>query len=441
MPVPSSWLRLLKDERVVVHNLIVATGTVSAGVLGVAFQALVSHRFQPADYGAVFAVVSLITLIALPAGAFTLLMARETSRDLASGQRVLSAALLRRGNRTLVLVGVALAAVLVLVSPVLSQFLDVQVALLLAAAIGIPFMLALPLLLGEFQGEQRFLTLSMLLVGQAALKLVAAIGLGSVWGAVGVIAGISVASAAIYFVALRLLQHRMAVKSRLPWLRPAASYLTVVVPSTLALGVLLSTDVLLVKHYFSSQTAGEYAAVAALGRAIFWGASGVAAVLFPKVVFRTTQGRSGSHLVAASLLLVASGGAAGLGILAFGSRWLLLAFAGRAYVGAAGYLPLYAIGMILLGIAAVLIATHQTRGKTGFLAILLPLTLLEPALLIAFHQSIIQVVELVDLSMALAVVGLGTLYVVEQRRHSLIPIEMATDDPMAPQIAASGGHP
>src|SRR5437764_1118563 len=85
--------------------------------------------------------------------------------------------------------------------------------------------------------------------------------------------------------------------------------------STLALSVLLSADVLLVKHFFGGHEAGEYSAVAALGRAIFWGAAGVAAVLFPKVIFHESQGRSGTQIVGASLVLVAIGGVVGLAAL------------------------------------------------------------------------------------------------------------------------------
>ena len=387
---PQAWrsLTLLKSERVVTHNLIVGGGTVAAGVLGVAFQSLASHQLRPADYGSVFAVVTLITFIGLPASAFTLLMARETSRGQASGHQALSANLLRRGNRALMLFGIGLACVTALGSPALARFLNVPAELLIAAAVGIPFGLALPLLLGEFQGEQRFVAFAALMTGQAGVKLVAAIALGLVFGPLGVIAGISLATIAIYLVALRLLRRRLAIKPNLSWWRPAAQYLAVVLPSTLSLAVLLSADVLLVKHYFPTRAAGEYAAVAALGRAIFWGASGVAAVLFPKVVFRTTQGRSGSHLVSASLVLVAIGGLAGLALLSVGSRWLLTAFAGGAYAGAAGYLPWYALGMTMLGGVAVLVATHQSQGRPGFLAVLLPLTLLEPALLITMHQSL-----------------------------------------------------
>jgi hypothetical protein len=101
-------------------------------------------------------------------------------------------------------------------------------------------------------------------------------------------------------------------------------------------------------------------------------------------------------------------------MLALTSRWLLIAFAGNAYADAAGYLPSYGLGMILLGAAAVLIATHQSRGRPGFLALLLPLAVVEPLLLIAFHQNLTQVVVVLDVSMALVAGGLGALYLVQQ---------------------------
>jgi O-antigen/teichoic acid export membrane protein len=414
----TAWRRLtalLQGERIVAHNLIVGGGTILAGLLGVAFQSLVSHRLQPADYGAVFVVVSLITLIGLPASAFTLVMARETSSGRATGHQAPSAALLRNGNRALFLTGIGLAAVLAALSPFVAQFLALPASLVVAAAVSVPFTLAFPLLLGEFQGEQRFLAMSMLLSGQAGLKLIAALALGVVWGPLGIIAGISAASAVIYLIALRMLRHKLRMRPPLPWLRPAAAYLSIVIPSAVCLAALLSADVLLVKHYFPIKTAGEYAAVAAIGRAIFWGASGVAAVLFPKVVSRVVRGHNASQLVTASLAMVAIGGSAGVGLLWLASHWILVAFAGPAYAGAAALLPWYGVGMIMLGGVAVLIATHQSTGNAGFLAVLIPLSLLEPGLLIAFHQSLAQVVQVVDISMASVLVALGALYVAQQR--------------------------
>jgi glycosyltransferase involved in cell wall biosynthesis/O-antigen/teichoic acid export membrane protein len=408
---------LLVGGRFLTHNLIVGAGTIAAGILGVVFQALVSHHLRPSDYGDVFTVVTLITFISLPASAFTLLMARETSRDRAYGQQAPSATLLRRCNRALILAGLVIAAILAVASPLLADFLGVRPLLLVAAAAGVPFGLTLPLLMGDLQGDQRFIAFAILSVGQAGLKVLAAVALGTFFGSLGIIAGISLATVVIYLVVRQMLRPKLSLKLNLnlPWWPPAAAYLAVVLPSTIALAVVLSSDVVLVKHYFPTRAAGEYAAVAALGRAVFWGASGIAVVLFPKVVYGRARGSTGRSFVSASLLLVAVGGLFGLGLLTFGSTQLLTAFAGPAYVAGANYLPWYAVGMTMLGGVAVLTAAQQSRGKPAFLAVLVPLSVLEPALLLVFHSSLAQVVLVVDLATALLLLGLAVLYLIQER--------------------------
>jgi O-antigen/teichoic acid export membrane protein len=404
----------LKAEHLIGHNVIVAAGTLTAGFLGVAFQALISHRFRPVDYGAIFAVMTLLTLSWLPASAVTLVMAREASRDAAEGGGHRSAALLRAGNRWLLLIGFVLAALVALTSSPLARFLNVPVELMLAAAIGIPFGIALPLLLGELQGQQRFAAFSVIGAGQAALKFLGAVALGAVLGPFGVIAGISLASTLIYLMALLLVRSEYRGKAwQVQW-RPVLRYLGLILPSTLAMAVLFSADVLLVKHFFGGRSAGQYAAVSALGKAIYWGAAGVAAVLFPKVVFRETRRSSSTILVVASLVLAGAGGILGLALLSFWSGPLLTAFAGPVYAAGAPLLAWYALGMTLLGAAAVMIATHQSRGRVSFLWVLVPIALLEPVLITIFHKSLIQVVGVVDVSAGALLAALGILYLVEE---------------------------
>lgn len=399
----------LIGERFLQHNAIVGSSTLLAGMLGFAFQALISHRLLPSDYAAVFAAMALLTLITLPAAALTLLMARETSRDRAAGQYAASAALLRDGNRLLIACGIALALIFGAGSPWIAGFLNVSVSFVLAVAAGLPVALALPLLLGEMQGQQRFFSFSSLTAGQAALKLVAALLFGMAFGPVGVVGGLAVASTTTYLIASFLLRRTLHSRVVTRWFRPALRYLTVVVPSTLALSVLLSADVLLVNHFFPKGVAGEYGAVAALGRAIFWGAAGVATVLFPKVIFRETQGRSGARIVALSLVLVVLGGASGLFLLSTSSKFVLTAFSGTAYKGGAAYLAGYAVAMTLLGCASVLIATHQSRARRAFLSVLIPIAVAEPLAIVAFHHDPIQVVQVLNLTMAALVVGLAAL--------------------------------
>jgi O-antigen/teichoic acid export membrane protein len=433
-------LGTLKSEQLLAHNFIVATGTIVAGLLGVAFQSIVSHQLSPTDFGGVFAIITIITFIGMPASSVMLLMARETSRGRASGHEATSAALLRRGNRSLLLLGLMLAAAFSLGSRALSDLFAVPVELWLAAAIGLPFTLALPLLLGELQGEERFIAFVSLLAGQAALKLVGAIVLGAVFGSLGVVAGISVATIFLYLITLRLLRRKFRIRPNLEWWRPAVSYLATVAPSALAVAVLLSADVLIVKHYFPPGQAGQYSAVAAIGRAVFWGASGVAIVLFPKLTYRIETGRGGLQLVGASLLLVAIGGLVGFGFLSASSVWLMGAFSGGAYSAGGAYLPLYAFGMMMLGGVAVLVAALQSRGKPGFLAVLLPLTAIEPTLIASFHATLTQVVLVVDLSMLAVLAGLGALFIVQERASSMNQVVLSAETPLTINTQLQGNQ-
>jgi hypothetical protein len=90
------------------------------------------------------------------------------------------------------------------------------------------------------------------------------------------------------------------------------------------------------------------------------------------------------------------------------------------------------VGMILLGTAAVLIATHQSQSPRDFLAVLIPVALIEPAAIVVFHQSLFQVVEAVDACMLVLVMALGALYIV-RRSSSLTFIRPQPDVALRPE--------
>ena len=412
---PAVW-SALAAERFVSHNMIMGVSTLLAGALGFFMQALLSHRLMPADFGIAFGVLSLLMLILLPTNAVMLVMAKETSRDHAAGRSDPSAAVMWLWHRYLMLGGFAIAAAGILGADSLSRFFNVPSAAIAPAALSIPFGLALPALLGQLQGRQRFFKLSLLLVGQAALRLVAAVGFAVFLGAVGVLIGVAVGSVLVYLLALGMVGRPRAPRAtQRRESREAFRSLAIILPSSLALAVLFGTDVLLVKHFFNGVDAGRYAAVAALGRAIFWGASGITIVLFPKAALRASQGSSGVHLVLGSVAICLLGGLAGLAILSLGAPLILTVFAGYQYAAASTYLPWYAIAMTLFGGSSVLVANAQARGKADFLAVLIPVMLLEPVLIIAFHQTLNQVVQVLSLSMAVLFIGLAALYLVQER--------------------------
>jgi len=110
-----------------------------------------------------------------------------------------------------------------------------------------------------------------------------------------------------------------------------------------------------------------------------------------------------------TLIIVAIGGIASLAALGLVARPVLTAFAGSSYAAGASILPLYAVAMMLLGGASVLIAVHQSRARATFLSVLLPITVAEPIVIVAFHDNLLQVVWVVTLSMGVLVAALTIL--------------------------------
>lgn len=411
------------------HNTIVGAGTLLAGALGFVMQAFLSHRLAPADYGAAFTAISVLALISLPTSAIALLVAREASREAADPRFDRRATVMWVWHRYLLLIGLAIAIASIAGARWLALFFNVPVAVIVPTAASVPFGLAVPVLLGQIQGRQRFTALSLLLVGQAAFRLLLAVGLAARYGSVGAMTGVAIGNVVMYAVARAAVAPSRAVHvvSRAQW-RTGLRSLEVILPSSLALAVLLSTDVLLVKHFFGTEEAGRYAAVAALGRIVFWGATGIGMVLFPKAVIHVTRGSNGSPLVMASLAMCLLGGALVWATFWLGSGFVLAMFAGGAYVAAGAYLPWYALAMTLFGGASVLVANGQARCNRDFLAVLIPVTLIEPLLIIRFHHTLMQVVQLLSLSMAVLFVGLAILYLIQERvrERPTLMLEAAT---------------
>jgi len=135
------------------------------------------------------------------------------------------------------------------------------------------------------------------------------------------------------------------------------------------------------------------------------------------------------------------GGLFALMFLSISAPHVLAIFAGAGYTGGAEYLAGYGLGMTLLGAAVVLIAIHQSRGKPAFLAIVIPIVVLEPLLIMSFHTSLSQVVLVMDACMGLLVAGLAALALVEERKAIRISLPALSTDSLrssvAPQVQAA----
>jgi O-antigen/teichoic acid export membrane protein len=422
----------------ITHNAVAAAGTWVAGILGLLLQALVSHHFQPVVYGEVFAVFSFFTVLTQPAAGFSRLVAWTTSRELATkqGTDLESAAMLRMTVIRLTLLGTALGLVFAVGAWPLAVYLRVPAEFVLFGALGVPFMFATSPMLASLQGEQRWVRWSVLSIGIALSRVVFVLGFiwlfGRTLGAAGVLLGISVAAAVLYFTALAMIWPRWR-RGRAPssW-RPVWRFLVVSVGSTVTVAVLMGSDVVVVQHFFHGAQAGQFSAVTVTARSLFFAMGSVTSVLFPKVSARRARQRGTRMVVFASVGIALVGGLLGLLVFSALSHTILHAFSGSAYVGGASYIGWYALGMPLLAAVVMLSNTQQSLADLSLLWVLIPGTVIKPLLIYFFHDTLLEVSLMSDLAIAAVLVALVVQYLATERRERLAAVLPADEPPDEP---------
>jgi len=239
------------------------------------------------------------------------------------------------------------------------------------------------------------------------------------FGAAGVLLGISVAAAVLYAVSLGIVWRRIDRGHRRVGWRGVWRFLIVSLASTVAVSVILGSDVFLVEHYFDRHSAGQFGAVAVTSRALLFAMGSVNSVLFPKVAARQASARSTRSVVGASLGLAFGGGALGLIVFTAASHVILRAFSGAAYEGAAGYIGWYALGMPLLAGVIMLSNTQQSLADLKLLWVLVPGTVLKPLLIVLFHQSLLMVSLMSDVAIGTLLLALAARYMLGERRRDV----------------------
>lgn len=402
-----------EGRRFVWQNLVAGVATIAGGLLGFALQALASHALHPAQYGRAIAVFTLFTLLTQPAAAFARLVTWNTSRDLSvpgsSGGD--SGILLRNLTMRLLTAGSVLTVLAIVTGRVVADYMHVPFEFIVVGALAVPFMLAAPPLIGDLQGQERFVPWSVLSVVVAGSRLLFVALLVFTMGALGVLWGITVASAVTFAITLAWVWPRMrGARGRVDW-RPRIRFIVLAVTSTLAVSIFLSVDVVMVEHFFNKVQAGQYAAMAVLSRSIYFATGGVASVQFPKAASRHARYLSTIGVVAGSLGLCALCGLVGISIFLVAGRLVLRGFSGGAYVAGARYLGWYGVGMTLLAGGVILVNTQQSLNKLSLLWFLLPLIAVEPTLILLFHRTLFSVVVDSDVSIAIFVLVIGALYI------------------------------
>lgn len=335
--------------------------TALASVTNYGSNIVFGRLLSSASFGDLTALLALVVVLTVPAGAAQTIGAERIAALTAAGQHDRARYVLRHGLAHVGVISLAAGVVILAASPLISELLDLQAlgaALALAPVLVTAFFI--PVAWGLLQGFERFIALGALMFVSALAR----IAFGVPWavaggGAGGALVGQALGNAFAIGVVAWMLRDQLigsgtgAATSgmrRKPDARTmGASW------AFIAFALLSNLDVLMAKLWLSPHESGQYAALATIGKVVIFMPSAIAVVMVPGVARARASGTSAATvlrktgpLVLATTLLVA------VPILAFPSETLELMFGGK-YTGASGGVRAIAVAGIGLALVYLLV--------------------------------------------------------------------------------------
>jgi O-antigen/teichoic acid export membrane protein len=392
------------------QNAIFFVGSLLVGFVNYVYYPVLGHMLPPDAYGEVQAIVALFLQLTILLTVLTQVTVNVVTnyQDEARKQRVVFelerlAFMLSIG---IVLVGAAF-------SWQLKQFFQFEsvwpfIVLLLVFVASVP----LAFRSAYLRAHQKFgLTSVTSLISAACRVICSAILVIIGWKATGAIGGL-LAAQLIAFSYAAYEAHKLGFRRpagvrylsvpSFKLVAPELRYALFVLAGTMAVTLLSSVDVFVVKHYFDPQVAGEYAGVSTVARTIFFVTSPIALVLLPAVRIHKPTTENRQLLLKSLALTLAVGGPAVL-VCSLAERTIIAAMMGQSYLPYAHLLPVLSLAMLFIAVANVIISYYIALRKYQISSIVL-FSIAGAMLLMWMHHNSVS-----DIAMNILYGGVGTV--------------------------------
>ena len=344
-------------------SLMIATLGVSG--LNFVFHALISRMLGPSHFGALGAVLNIITVLAVPLGAVQVAVTQAVAARADSGRISLRGLTIRA-----VLWGIGAMAALWVLSPAIDGFLNLRSPMTdVIIGVWIPLAVVGAVLQGALLADLRYMPVAVAtFFGGGALRLSSGFLLVSAgFGLGGAVAATVIAQVFTTGVLLLVARREVFASGTAPVrisLRDAALSIAALAGFTTLNGI----DVFLARHYLASAVAGRYAAAAIAGRIVMFLPGVLITVAFPRLVSARGTGISVGKTLTGTLGLVTASGLAAFAVIA-GARSLVIGVLfGPQYEGATSIVWIVALTSVILGVISLLTYFHIARRSAAALS-------------------------------------------------------------------------
>lgn len=384
-------------KKVIAHPLfsgsaIMIIGLNSASALNSVYHLIVGRMLGPVLYGELAAMISVIGLLSILPSAISLVIIKQVSSAKSDDQVNL---LIKWFKNKFLVMSLIFSLLVLILSPFIYSFLYIHnFSYLILISLFSFFSLLSGLNRALLQGLLKFKEVVVSITAENTVKLVLSVVLiyisSKVEGAMFayLIAGFT----GWYITHLFLKIKKVKLLNFTPDIKGMIRFTIPVIVQTIAITSLYTTDLILVKHYFTSHEAGIYAALSTVGKIIFFATGPISAVMFPLVSKRKSKGESYKRI------FIYSFGATGLFvIMSTLIYWIFPNFIigllyGKEYLEASKLLVWFALFIALFTLSALLISYNLSIGKTKVSVISLIAAFSQIFMISLFHNTLFEVI-------------------------------------------------
>ncbi|MCF7861509.1 hypothetical protein K9M79_04665 [Candidatus Woesearchaeota archaeon] len=406
-----------KNDSILGHSIIIFIGFAVGSVLNYLYQIIVVRSLNPAEYSIFSSLYALVFIILYGGYVIEVVATKYTSSYYAKRDYQGIKGLLQLLNGAVLKYGMIALVVFVMCSGIISDYLKID-SLFLIFLVGIwgfssTFM---PIYSGILSGLQRFLFMVSGGVSIAVTKVILLLafiyfGLNMTGPFYALIISQAVISIIYYFKIKSELPHRsrkinkISIAKNLPYFTIAA-----VVPT-----VLINIDVILVKHFFDASSAGMYGAASLLAKMIFFASWPFIVVILPKATKRHTEKQNTRELLKSAMLYTIVIGGCGIGAYYLFPDLIISTLFGSQYL-ISGLIGKFGIAILILCLVQVLANYNLAKNKFGFSYILAAFGVIEVVLIMLFHSSLDQVVNILIITFSALFVSLAAFSYFQRER-------------------------
>lgn len=402
------------------HELISGSFYVFIGITFSSFLAFVlnlyiARNLSYSDYGIFASIMSLITLLAIPSSSISAVIVRFATAFFSKKEDAKAGAFYIKSFKYLLVFNFFLSLIFIALYPLISSFLKINdPSLIVLAFISVALFYMATLNVAFLQSLLKFKLLgifhSLAGIGKLFSGIVLIVMGFKVYGALLATLIFSLIDCVFSFFPLKKIISKagkdVAVSRR--------EFIYYGVPTSIAifsLSSFISTDVILVKHFFSATEAGFYGGLSLIGKVVFYFTGPIPMAMFPLIVKRHTNQENFNNLFYIALIIVLIPSILiTIFYFIFPQFTIKLFLGGAGYVVIAPYLGLFGVLLTIYSINNVFINFFLSIKETLVSLIALFFALLQILLIYVYHENFYQIIYVSIFSSVLLLTSLMLYY-------------------------------